>query len=181
MFDAQIKRIHEYKRQLLNVMSVIHDYLGIVERGRDAAGAAHLHLCRQGRAGILGRQADHQAHPQRRRRGEQRHEDARPDEGRVSARLSRLAGAADHPCRRLERANLDGRHGGLGHRQHEAVDEWRADHRHLRRRQHRDRRRSGRREHLHLRTARRRNPRDAAEGHLQSATSDTKATPRSRK
>ena len=32
LFDAQIKRIHEYKRQLLNVMSVIHDYLGIVER-----------------------------------------------------------------------------------------------------------------------------------------------------
>jgi starch phosphorylase len=34
LFDAQIKRIHEYKRQLLNVMSVIHDYLGIVERGQ---------------------------------------------------------------------------------------------------------------------------------------------------
>jgi glycogen phosphorylase len=31
MFDAQIKRIHEYKRQLLNVMGIIHDYLGIVE------------------------------------------------------------------------------------------------------------------------------------------------------
>ncbi len=33
MFDVQIKRIHEYKRQLLNVMGIIHDYLGIVERG----------------------------------------------------------------------------------------------------------------------------------------------------
>ena len=33
LFDVQIKRIHEYKRQLLNVMHVIHDYLGIVERG----------------------------------------------------------------------------------------------------------------------------------------------------
>jgi len=33
MFDAQIKRIHEYKRQLLNVMGIIHDYLGVVERG----------------------------------------------------------------------------------------------------------------------------------------------------
>ena len=32
MFDVQIKRIHEYKRQLLNVMGIIHDYLGIVER-----------------------------------------------------------------------------------------------------------------------------------------------------
>ena len=33
MFDVQIKRIHEYKRQLLNVMGIIHDYLGLVEHG----------------------------------------------------------------------------------------------------------------------------------------------------
>ncbi len=33
MFDVQIKRIHEYKRQLLNVLRVIHDYLRIVDEG----------------------------------------------------------------------------------------------------------------------------------------------------
>jgi starch phosphorylase len=33
MFDVQVKRIHEYKRQLLNVMRVVHEYLGIVEDG----------------------------------------------------------------------------------------------------------------------------------------------------
>jgi glycogen phosphorylase len=33
MFDVQIKRIHEYKRQLLNVLRVIYDYLSIVEDG----------------------------------------------------------------------------------------------------------------------------------------------------
>ncbi|MGA3126882.1 MAG: glycogen/starch/alpha-glucan phosphorylase [Candidatus Korobacteraceae bacterium] len=33
MFDVQIKRIHEYKRQLLNVLRVIYDYLRIVEDG----------------------------------------------------------------------------------------------------------------------------------------------------
>ncbi len=33
MFDVQIKRIHEYKRQLLNIMRVIHEYLRIVEDG----------------------------------------------------------------------------------------------------------------------------------------------------
>src|SRR5262249_58207462 len=31
MFDVHVKRIHEYKRQLLNVMRVIHDYLRLVE------------------------------------------------------------------------------------------------------------------------------------------------------
>ncbi len=33
IFDVQIKRIHEYKRQLLAVMHVIHDYLQIVDHG----------------------------------------------------------------------------------------------------------------------------------------------------
>jgi glycogen phosphorylase len=31
MFDVHVKRIHEYKRQLLNVMRIIHEYLSVVE------------------------------------------------------------------------------------------------------------------------------------------------------
>jgi starch phosphorylase len=34
LFDVQIKRIHEYKRQLLSVMHIIHQYLSIIEDGR---------------------------------------------------------------------------------------------------------------------------------------------------
>jgi starch phosphorylase len=33
VFDMQAKRIHEYKRQLLNVMHLIHDYLRVTEDG----------------------------------------------------------------------------------------------------------------------------------------------------
>jgi len=34
LFDVHVKRIHEYKRQLLNVLHIIHEYLGVIEDGR---------------------------------------------------------------------------------------------------------------------------------------------------
>jgi starch phosphorylase len=34
LFDIQAKRMHMYKRQLLNVMHIIHEYLSLVEDGR---------------------------------------------------------------------------------------------------------------------------------------------------
>lgn len=35
MFDVQVKRFHEYKRQLLCLMRVIHDYLTVIEDGAE--------------------------------------------------------------------------------------------------------------------------------------------------
>jgi glycogen phosphorylase len=37
LFDVQVKRIHEYKRQLLAALHVIHLYLSLVEDGREPA------------------------------------------------------------------------------------------------------------------------------------------------
>ncbi|WP_411703831.1 glycogen/starch/alpha-glucan phosphorylase [Edaphovirga cremea] len=42
MFDCQVKRIHEYKRQLLNILHVIHLYLEIVESGHNQTPKVHL-------------------------------------------------------------------------------------------------------------------------------------------
>ena len=32
---VQIKRMHEYKRQLLNVMHIVHEYLSLIEDGTE--------------------------------------------------------------------------------------------------------------------------------------------------
>jgi glucan phosphorylase len=48
LFDVQVKRIHEYKRQLLNVLHVVTRYLAILANPKGPLGAAHRHLCRQG-------------------------------------------------------------------------------------------------------------------------------------
>jgi glycogen phosphorylase len=34
LFDVHVKRIHEYKRQLLHVMHIVHEYLSLIEDGR---------------------------------------------------------------------------------------------------------------------------------------------------
>ncbi len=37
LFDVHVKRIHEYKRQLLNVMRIVYEYLCLIEGGRQPA------------------------------------------------------------------------------------------------------------------------------------------------
>ena len=37
LFDIQVKRIHTYKRQLLNVMHIIDEYLSLIDDGRQPA------------------------------------------------------------------------------------------------------------------------------------------------
>ena len=88
LFDVQVKRIHEYKRQHLNVLHVIGLYHRLKTDPTLEIHAAHVHLRRQGRARLSPGEADHQADHGGGRRGQSRPGRARPDQGRVPARTS---------------------------------------------------------------------------------------------
>jgi starch phosphorylase len=98
MYDVMVKRLHEYKRQLMKALHIITLYNRLKRRPVARHRPAHLHLRRQGGARLLHGQADHQADQLHRRDG-QRRPGGRPAEGRLFAQLQRDAGR-DHLSRR---------------------------------------------------------------------------------
>ena len=62
LFDVQVKRIHEYKRQLLNLLYVVTRYQRIRDKPARGGRAANRNFCRQGGAGLCDGQGHHQAH-----------------------------------------------------------------------------------------------------------------------
>ena len=164
LFDIHIKRIHEYKRQLLNILATIATYESIrshpektwVPRVKIFGGKAAASYWQ---AKLIIKLANDVAKVIN-------NDPAVHDLLKVGVRSQLQC----EPCRdahsgcRSLRANFDGRHGSLGHRQYEVRAQRRPHHRHARRRQYRNPRSRGRRQYRDLRAYCRRSRRAPAQG-----------------
>ena len=169
VFDCQVKRIHEYKRQLLNALRIVVLYnrlradpnLKMPPRTFFFAGKAApaYHLAKliikfinnlagtiDGDPALRGRLQVVFCRVQCVARR------ALIPPATFSARVQCVARRAAHPGQRRVQSDLDGRLRGERHEQHEVHDERGAHHWHARRRHHRDGRGSGRGEFLPVRS-----------------------------
>ena len=130
IFDCQVKRIHEYKRQLLNALRIVVLYNRLRENpDLEMAPRTFFFAGKAAPAYRLG-QAHHQVPQQSRRHDRRRPGGTRPAQGRVPARVLRVACRAADPCDRCLQSDLDCRLRSQRHQQHEVHDERGADDRH---------------------------------------------------
>ncbi len=154
MFDCQVKRIHEYKRQLLNALRIVVLYNRMRSKPPGAVRTANLYLRGQSRACLPTGEADHQVHPRSGGHDRLRSGGPRPHQSAVPSRVRCVPGGSAHSRQRRLQPDIDSRLRGQRHEQHEVHDERRPDTRHPGRGNHRDGRGSGRGELFPLRADR---------------------------
>ena len=140
IFDCHIKRIHEYKRQLLNALHIVVLYNRLRDESSPRIPAPHVLLRRQGGARVRAGQGDRQVHQQPGQHRQRRSGGEPAPQGAVRAGLLRLGGRAPHSRKRRLRADFDRGLRSQRDEQHEVHDERCAHDRHARRSDGRDRR-----------------------------------------
>ena len=131
LLDVMVKRLHEYKRQTLKILHVVSLYEQIIHEVVDPESITPRTVVFGAKAapGLPAGQGDHLSDQQGRTDCQRRRAGGGTTADRLPSELQRHFGREADPRGRPLGADLAGRHGGVGHRQHEVRPERRAHHR----------------------------------------------------